>query len=60
MLFRSFTPGDITGDGKADLIGVGTSGKTYLFPGTGKAATPFAARKAFGSSTSWGTRLFVG
>ncbi|MGA1811651.1 GH25 family lysozyme [Frondihabitans sp. 4ASC-45] len=57
---RLFTPGDITGDGKADLIGVGTSGKTYLFPGTGKAATSFAARKAFGSSTSWGTRLFVG
>ncbi|MFI8099579.1 FG-GAP repeat domain-containing protein [Streptomyces sp. NPDC086023] len=37
---------DLTGDGKADLLAEDASGKAWLYPGTGKAATPFGRRVA--------------
>jgi hypothetical protein len=41
--------GDVTGDGKADLIARSTTGVLYLYPGTGSATTPFAAKAQIGS-----------
>jgi hypothetical protein len=57
---KIFTPGDFTGDGKADLMAIGTSGQMYVFPGTGNATDPFGSRKAVGTTTSWGSRTFLG
>ncbi|MFG2295847.1 FG-GAP repeat domain-containing protein [Streptomyces sp. NPDC048603] len=36
--------GDVTGDKKADLLARDTSGKLWLYPGTGAAAKPFGNR----------------
>lgn len=44
--------GDITADGKADLIARDTSGVLWLYKGTGNAAAPFAARVKVGPG--WG------
>jgi N-acetylmuramoyl-L-alanine amidase/FG-GAP-like repeat len=44
--------GDITADGKTDLIARDTSGVLWLYKGTGNAATPFAARVKVGPG--WG------
>ncbi|MGW3625911.1 N-acetylmuramoyl-L-alanine amidase [Streptomyces sp. NPDC000880] len=44
--------GDITADGKADLIARDTSGVLWLYKGTGNAAAPFAVRVKVGSG--WG------
>ncbi|MBT2393785.1 N-acetylmuramoyl-L-alanine amidase [Streptomyces sp. ISL-1] len=44
--------GDITADGKADLIARDTSGVLWLYKGTGNAAAPFAARVKIGPG--WG------
>ncbi|MFF4652793.1 choice-of-anchor D domain-containing protein [Streptomyces sp. NPDC001380] len=43
--------GDVTGDGRADLLGRDGSGALWLHPGTGGAAAPFAARYRIG--TGW-------
>ncbi|WP_307795244.1 N-acetylmuramoyl-L-alanine amidase [Actinacidiphila acididurans] len=41
--------GDITGDGKPDLVARSTGGYLYLYKGTGSATAPFAARVQVGS-----------
>jgi FG-GAP-like repeat len=41
--------GDLTGDGKADIVTRSSAG-LFLYPGTGKAATPFGAKKQIGGS----------
>ncbi len=43
--------GDLTGDGKADLVARDGSGNFWLYSGTGNATTPFAARVEVG--TGW-------
>ncbi|MFI6950692.1 FG-GAP repeat domain-containing protein [Streptomyces sp. NPDC050422] len=44
--------GDVTGDGRADVLARDTSGVLWLYKGTGKAATPFAARTRVGGGWS--------
>ncbi|MFE0736662.1 FG-GAP repeat domain-containing protein [Streptomyces sp. NPDC058855] len=41
--------GDVTGDGTADLIGRGTDGRLWLYPGTGQSAAPFTRPVPVGS-----------
>ncbi|MEU9455713.1 trypsin-like serine protease [Streptomyces sp. NPDC048277] len=42
--------GDLTGDGKADLLARTTGGTLYLYPGTGKGTSEiFATRKSLGT-----------
>ncbi|MFJ9351816.1 trypsin-like serine protease [Streptomyces sp. NPDC101237] len=42
--------GDMTGDGRADLVARTTSGTLYLYPGTGKATSEiFGTRKSLGT-----------
>ncbi|CAG6394882.1 N-acetylmuramoyl-L-alanine amidase [Actinacidiphila cocklensis] len=36
--------GDLTGDGRADLVGRDASGVLWLYKGTGNATTPYANR----------------
>ncbi|WP_055525669.1 trypsin-like serine protease [Streptomyces graminilatus] len=44
------TPGDVTGDGKADLMARTPAGTMYLYPGTGKGTTEiFGAPKSVGT-----------
>ena len=43
--------GDLTGDGKADLVARSSAG-LFLYPGTGKASSPFGAKKQIGG-TGW-------
>lgn len=45
--------GDVTGDGRADLIARDTAGKLWLYKGTGKASAPFSSRVLIGSG-GWG------
>ncbi|MEV0092309.1 VCBS repeat-containing protein [Streptomyces sp. NPDC050738] len=45
-------PGDLTDDGKADLVAKDASGVLWLYKGTGNAAAPYAARVKIGSG--WG------
>jgi RHS repeat-associated protein len=47
-----FSPGDFTGDGKPDLIGIGTDGSLWLYPGNG--AGGFSAGGTLIGS-GWGT-----
>jgi hypothetical protein len=44
--------GDISGDGRADLVARAKDGKLYLYEGTGAAAAPFKAKRLIGSG--WG------
>ncbi|MFI9584413.1 FG-GAP repeat domain-containing protein [Streptomyces sp. NPDC052236] len=41
---------DVTGDGKADLIGKDAAGDLWLYQGTGSGTTPFGARTKIGNS----------
>ncbi|MBT2466770.1 VCBS repeat-containing protein [Streptomyces sp. ISL-66] len=41
--------GDITGDGRADLVARGTDGALYVYPGTGSGTAPFSNRVQIGS-----------
>jgi len=41
--------GDMTGDGKADLLARDSAGKLWLYKGTGSATAPYAARVLIGS-----------
>ncbi|MFI7339001.1 FG-GAP-like repeat-containing protein [Streptomyces sp. NPDC050085] len=51
--------GDLTGDGRADLLARDASGVLWLFPGTADPASPFAARVKIGSG--WNThRILAG
>jgi hypothetical protein len=45
-------PGDLTGDGRADIVGRDAWGVLWLYRGTGDAAAPYAARVNVG--TGWG------
>ncbi|WP_327291551.1 N-acetylmuramoyl-L-alanine amidase [Streptomyces sp. NBC_01198] len=45
--------GDVTGDGKADLVARDSSGVLWLYKGTGSAAAPYAAKARIGSG--WNT-----
>ncbi|WP_262386845.1 VCBS repeat-containing protein [Streptomyces sp. TRM49041] len=45
--------GDITGDGRADLLARHTDGSLYLYTGTGNASAPFKARVRIGGG--WNT-----
>ncbi|MFV2120359.1 FG-GAP repeat domain-containing protein [Streptomyces sp. Act-28] len=49
--------GDITGDGRADLLARTPGGTLYLYPGTGVAAAPFKARVKVGTGWNAYTRL---
>jgi hypothetical protein len=42
-------PGDMNGDGVADLLASNSAGELYYYAGTGKAATPFKERVQIGS-----------
>ncbi|MFP1625925.1 FG-GAP repeat domain-containing protein [Streptomyces sp. 5K101] len=45
QIYRAMTaPGDLTDDGRADLVAQDTSGRLWLYRGTGKADVPYAAR----------------
>ncbi|MBX9424770.1 VCBS repeat-containing protein [Streptomyces lateritius] len=44
--------GDVTGEGRPDLVATDKAGVLWLHPGTGNATTPFAARKRLGGG--WG------
>ncbi|MER7758746.1 VCBS repeat-containing protein [Streptomyces sp. NPDC097619] len=41
--------GDVTGDGKADLLAREPGGRLWLYPGTGDAAKPFGAKVKVGA-----------
>ncbi|WP_330313496.1 VCBS repeat-containing protein [Streptomyces sp. NBC_00523] len=41
--------GDLTGDGRADVVGIAKDGTLYLYEGTGKASAPLKARVKIGS-----------
>ncbi|WP_322899750.1 FG-GAP-like repeat-containing protein, partial [Actinacidiphila rubida] len=45
--------GDVTGDGRADLVARDASGALWLYKGTGSASAPFAARTKVGAG--WNT-----
>ncbi|MFI1091913.1 choice-of-anchor D domain-containing protein [Streptomyces sp. NPDC020917] len=45
--------GDVTGDGRADLVGRDSKGGLWLYQGTGSATAPFAARTSVGPG--WNT-----
>lgn len=42
--------GDLTGDGRADLVATDKAGALWLYKGTGSAKAPFATRKKIGLS----------
>lgn len=41
--------GDLTGDGRADLVARGTDGALYVYPGTGSGTAPFSDRVKIGT-----------
>ncbi|MFF4170896.1 FG-GAP repeat domain-containing protein [Streptomyces sp. NPDC001744] len=45
---RLVAPGDLTGDGKGDLLGAAPNGDLFLYKATGEAAQPFKARVRVG------------
>lgn len=49
--------GDISGDGRADLIARAKDGRLYLYEGTGVASAPFKAKKLIGSGWGQYTKL---
>ncbi|MEU3631663.1 VCBS repeat-containing protein [Streptomyces fradiae] len=49
--------GDITGDGRADLLARTPGGTLYLYPGTGNASAPFKARVKVGTGWQAYTKL---
>ncbi|MDP5317323.1 VCBS repeat-containing protein [Streptomyces poriferorum] len=50
--------GDISEDGKTDLVARDKTGALYLYKGTGKAATPFGGRVKIGAS-GWNSYRFL-
>ncbi|MEU2952490.1 VCBS repeat-containing protein [Streptomyces xanthochromogenes] len=51
-------PGDLTGDGRADILGRDAAGALWLYAGTGRAAAPYAPRAKVGSDWSIYNGLF--
>ncbi len=49
---KVFSPGDVSGDGKADLLARQPNGELYLYVATGNPAVPFKARVLVGGG--WG------
>ncbi|KOG08964.1 MULTISPECIES: FG-GAP repeat domain-containing protein [Streptomyces] len=49
---KVFSPGDVNGDGKADLMGRQHNGDLYLYLATGSLTAPFGPRAKVG--TGWG------
>jgi hypothetical protein len=49
--------GDVTGDGKADLIARDSAGGLWLYPGSGKSSVPYARRVAVGPG--WNTYTHI-
>ncbi|MGI5340628.1 FG-GAP repeat domain-containing protein [Streptomyces sp. CA-181903] len=49
--------GDLTGDGKADIVARDTSGTLWLYKGTGDIDKPFAARTKIGGGWNQFTKL---
>ncbi|MER7758590.1 FG-GAP-like repeat-containing protein [Streptomyces sp. NPDC097619] len=49
---KVFSPGDLTKDGKADLLARTYNGALYLYPSTGEARTPYKDRVLVGAG--WG------
>jgi secreted trypsin-like serine protease len=50
--------GDITGDGKADLVARDSSGTLWLYKGTGSASGPYSAKVKIG--TGWNAYRYFG
>ncbi|WP_326662531.1 FG-GAP-like repeat-containing protein [Streptomyces sp. NBC_00385] len=53
-------PGDLTGDGKADLLARDKTGVLWLYRGTGTTSTPFAHRTRVGGGWNTYTQLVGG
>ncbi|MEN8653727.1 VCBS repeat-containing protein [Streptomyces sp. 21So2-11] len=49
--------GDLTGDGRADVLARTSGGTLYLYAGTGKSSSPFKARKSIGAGWKQYTKL---
>ncbi|NLT54657.1 MAG: hypothetical protein GXX79_08835 [Actinomycetales bacterium] len=58
VMSRILGPGDLTGDGRPDVLGVQKStGYLWLYPGTGSTTSPFSSRRKVG--TGWGAMNLV-
>jgi hypothetical protein len=50
-------PGDLTGDGKPDLLVRRTNGSLWLYPGTGNPKAPFGKPVDLGGNWNWAVNL---
>ncbi|MDR0593085.1 MAG: S8 family serine peptidase [Bifidobacteriaceae bacterium] len=56
--FRLFAPGDVTGDGRNDIISTGPDGALYRYPGTGSGG--FGARVRIGGGWNMYKQVVMG
>ena len=59
MAYKSVIVGDVTGDGKADLIALSTDGSLWLYPNSGTATQPYLTRIKIGSGWQGYTALTI-
>ncbi|GAA0830978.1 VCBS repeat-containing protein [Streptosporangium amethystogenes subsp. fukuiense] len=60
-IFNHLMAGDVTGDGRADLVGRDSAGDMYAYPGNGSTtAFPWTPRAWVGSNWQTATRLALG